>query len=347
MPKKKINKKGKKRGLISANKKKGSLKKDLATLRRPAPKLTRTGPILWAFDPFAAEGPGWDRSVEVAELLSLNGQKKIQPVYVLSPSNFNFTGDFSGPWVGQFEPKAKEAFAEVLEKVNISGLQEPAVIINKQPSLSMNVSKLLKFASKVNAEVVLMNSHARKGLARLFLGSFAETALMATSVPLILVNPEVKRVGQFKKILFPTDFTTTSRKAFRRVLSFCRDHQAQIVIYHKLPDPIEPMVQTGVYMAGGGWVSVQNYIETESEAREQESRSWVEEAQKAGVEAKFFIEEKPGFITDSLNQYITQHAVDMIAVGSKSGPVSTVVIGSIARQMVREASCPVWVVHIG
>jgi nucleotide-binding universal stress UspA family protein len=302
--------------------------------------------IVWAIDPFKASGPSWSKLTSIVKALSLDGKTTIQPVYVLSPSNFNFTGEFSGPWMAVFEPKVREAFTRVLSGLGISSLLEPEIILNKETSMASNVSKLLKFVEKSQAEVLVMNSHARTGLARLFLGSFAETALMTTKVPLILVNPETKSVTQFKKVLFPTDFSASNKKAFKKTLVFCKKYGAQLIIYHKLPDPIEPMVQTGVYMAGGGWVSVQQYIDLESAAREKESQVLVAEAAKMGVDAKFFIEEKPGFITDSINQYISQNSIDLVAVGSKSGPISSVLVGSIGRQMVREASCPVWVVHV-
>lgn len=302
--------------------------------------------IIWAVDPFKASGPSWSKLTSIVKALSLEGKAPVQPVYVLSPSNFNFTGEFSGPWVSVFEPKVREAFTRVLSGLGIPSLLEPEIILNKESSMASNVSKLLKFVERSQAEILVMNSHARTGLARLFLGSFAETALMATKVPLILVNPETKSVTQFKKVLFPTDFSASNKKAFKKVLVFCKKYGAQLIIYHKLPDPIEPMVQTGVYMAGGGWVSVQQYIDLESAAREKDSQGLVTEAAKAGVDAQFFIEEKPGFITDSINQYISQNGVDLVSVGSKSGPVSSVLVGSIARQLVREASCPVWVVHV-
>ncbi|MCB0363126.1 MAG: universal stress protein [Bdellovibrionales bacterium] len=336
---------GKKKIIVKANPQaiSKSKKTKKAAIAKGSPKDTNL--IIWALDPFSAEGPVWDKLVETVTTLSLQGSLPIQPVYVLSPSNFNFTGDFSGAWVEKFEPKVRAAFAGVLEKLKMKSLQAPEILINKKPSLDLNVRKLLAYSEKRRAEVVVMNSHARRGLSRFFVGSFAETALMMTKTPLLLVNPDSHAISAFKKVLFPTDFTVASRRVFKTAINFCKKHGSQLIIYHKLPDPIEPMIQTGVYMAGGGWVSIQNYKEKESEAREMESRAWVEQAAKEGVEAKFYIEEKSGFITDSINQYISQHGVDMVAVGSKSGPLSSVLIGSVARQMVRESSCPVWVVH--
>lgn len=302
--------------------------------------------VVWAVDPFSENEDSWNKVIALLKSLSKGGLTPIQPVYVLSPDNFNFTGDFSGPWLKKFEPKVNEAFDVVLGRLGLPGVKKPEILINKQASMSGDVKRLLAYAKKQRAEVVVMNSHARTGLARFFMGSFAETALMATQTPLVLVSPESKQVSGLNKVLFPTDLTKGSKRAFKKVVEFCKHHSSQLVIYHKLPDPIEPMIQTGVYMAGGGWVSVQQFIEKESDTREQESRQWVEEAAKAGVEAKFYIEEKPGFITDSINQYIDTHGVDLVAVGSKSGPVASVFIGSVARQLVREAACPVWVVHV-
>ncbi|MCB0367004.1 MAG: universal stress protein [Bdellovibrionaceae bacterium] len=329
----------KKKAVKTAAKKKPAKKK-------AAKKAATKNLVVWAVDPFSKNEESMTKAMAVLKSLSKGGLTPIQPAYVLSPDNFNFTGDFSGPWLKKFEPKVLAAMDAVISRLGLPGVAKPEILVNKQASMTGDVKKLLGYAHKQKAEVVVMNSHARTGLARFFLGSFAETALMETKTPLILVSPESKKVDGIKKILFPTDLTKGNKRAFKKVIDFCKHHNAQLVIYHKLPDPIEPMIQTGVYMAGGGWVSVQQFIEKESDTREKESRKWVEEAAKAGVDAKFYIEEKPGFITDSINQYIDTHGVDMVAVGSKSGPVASVLVGSVARQLVREAACPVWVVHV-
>lgn len=302
--------------------------------------------IVWAVDPFAPADANLAKTVMVLRTVSKDGEIPIQPVFVLSPDSFNFTGDFSDPWFKKYEPKVQAAFSELLPKLGLAGVRAPEVLVNKQASLKLAVKSLVSYAERKKAQAVVISNHARTGLTRMFLGSFAETALMTSKIPLIMVNPQSKAVGGLKKVLFPTDLTKSSQKAFKKAIEFCKQHQAQLILYHKLPDPIEPMVQTGVYMAGGGWVSVKQFIEQESDSREKESRKWVDEAAKQGVDTKFYIEEKPGFITDSINQYIDTHGVDLVAMGSKSGPVSSVLIGSVARQLVREAGCPVWVVHV-
>lgn len=327
--------------------KKTSAKKKVAKKKASGAKKAATkNLVVWAVDPFSKNEDSMKKAMAVLKALSKGGLTPIQPTYVLSPDNFNFTGDFSGPWLKKFEPKVLVAMDAVISRLSLPGVQKPEILVNKQASMTGDVKKLLAYAQKQRAEIVVMNSHARTGLARFFMGSFAETALMETKTPLILVSPESKTVEGLNKVLFPTDLTKGNKRAFKKVVEFCKHHNAQLVIYHKLPDPIEPMIQTGVYMAGGGWVSVQQFIEKESDTREKESRKWVEEAAKSGVDAKFYIEEKPGFITDSINQYIDTHGVDLVAVGSKSGPVASVLVGSVARQLVREAACPVWVVHV-
>jgi nucleotide-binding universal stress UspA family protein len=150
---------------------------------------------------------------------------------------------------------------------------------------------------------------------------------------------------KLKTILYATDGSSDSKKAFQKLVKLAKVAGAKILIYHKLPDPIEPIVQTGVHIAGGGWVSVQQFLNKEQKEQKKKLESWVAIAKKAGVSSRVIIDDTPGFITDSILEQGKASKADMVSILSKSSRISSILIGSVGRQLARQSSLPVFLLH--
>ena len=105
------------------------------------------------------------------------------------------------------------------------------------------------------------------------------------------------------------------------------------------------MVQTGVHIAGGGWVSVHQFLSKESKEQQKKLEAWVALAKKDGVSSRVIIDDGPGFITDSILDQAKASKVDMVAILSKSSRLSSVLIGSVGRQLARQSQLPVFLMH--
>ncbi len=323
--------------------KKSSPKKTIA--KKSSQSSKNTSPrYVWALDPFAKDLALLSKTSRSLKLLVEKTGCEIEPVYVLSPDGFNWTGDFSGAWVKKFEPIVKEAMNKVIQNAGLKTL-EPVILVSKGLSLRKDVKKLLDHAQKVKAQALVLNTHGRTGISRFFMGSFAETAMLQSKKPILLMNSEARELTRLAKIVFPTDLSKESKKAFKVLIQRCKAWGAEIHIFHKVPDAIEPMIQTGVHLAGGGWISINQYLESEAKERQAECEKLALEAKKSGVQAMVYVEEGAGFVSDLLNGYATGVGADMIMLASKSGVLSSVLIGSIARQMARSSSLPLWVQH--
>lgn len=301
-----------------------------------------TQPILWALDPFDTTFDTTKLS-QMTEALSASLDAPIEIVYVLSRKSLNWTGEFSKGWLRDYQPKTKEALEKIANELKL----HPAVTILSMPNksnLAADVKKLLDYAKKVKAKAIVVNTHKRKGLERWYLGSFAETALMHTKIPLIMLSPNA-HWEKIKRILIPTDFSTESFKALKKMTPELKKLSAEVVLFHKLPDAIEPVLQMGAHMAGGGWVSVYQYMEHETAERSQDARIWQQWLANEGIQSKFDIEEKPGPVIESILQKAEEYDCQLIAVESHSGPISSAFIGSVARQLVRQSDRPIWVTH--
>ncbi len=304
-----------------------------------------TAKVAWAFDPFSkptADLTPWARFLDYIAKIE---DSTVEPVYVLSPDGLNWSGEFSGPWVKKYKPLAETAAETVLAEYYDETIMPVRILVNQKASLRGDVKKLALDAEKQHRSLIVVQTHARKGLDRFLLGSFAESLLMFSKVPVLCVNPHTTPPDSIRRILFPTDLSGNSKSAFVKLVNRCKRWGAQLVIAHKLPDPIEPIVQSGVYMAGGGWITLSQYFEKESTERKQQLQVWQEEALAAGVQASIEIIDQPGLVGDAVLQMAENSDIDVIALCSQSGPVSSIITGSVARQIVRRAHCPVLVFH--
>lgn len=299
-------------------------------------------PILWALDPFDTtfDTPKLSR---ITEELSLTFDAQIEIVYVLSRKSLNWTGEFSRGWIRKYEPITKEALEKIADELKL----HPRVTILSVPqksTLSLDVKRLLDYAKKVKARAIVVNTHKRKGLERWYLGSFAETALLHTKVPLIMLSPH-SDWHDIKRILIPTDFSKESYRSLKQMLPELKKMNSEVVLFHKLPDAIEPIMQMGAHMAGGGWVSIYQYMENESGEREKDALKWQKWLSDHGISCVYDIEEKPGPVVESILRKAEEYDCQLIAVQSHVSPIASTFIGSVARQLVRQSDRPVMVTH--
>ena len=119
-----------------------------------------------------------------------------------------------------------------------------------------------------------------------------------------------------------------------------KEIEASLTIYHAIRYNAVPIVDAsleGVYYYG-------DVIELEAQARREEALSWVKMAKQAGVEAVAEVNDR---VLDPVAETIVRRAGtrDMIAMAAHTGRLASVLLGSLTRQVVRSALCPVWVIH--
>jgi nucleotide-binding universal stress UspA family protein len=299
---------------------------------------------VWAFDPFESDGETHRTVARTLVSLTRKINCSIKPVYVLSPDELNVQMALGGPWVKQYLPSSEEVMRKSLTRIKRPKLQEPEVIFEPAVSLQRSAKALLKYAKSADADLLVVGTHARKGIARALMGSFAETLMLQAKIPLLVVNPGT-RPRPLKNILFPTDFSAPSKKAFEHVVRFARALNAKVTLLHVVPHPIEPVFQSGVYLLGGGWVSAPELIRKGEEDRHRIAEQWIESAAKSGVKAAVTFESGRNGVRQAVLARAKSSGAGMIAMAAESGTVASALLGSIARQVVREATCPVWILR--
>jgi nucleotide-binding universal stress UspA family protein len=307
--------------------------------------------VIWAVDPFEQSHELIASAVSALRNFSFLGWR-IQPVYVLTSNQLNLTSDYveyaSFSVALAYKPAAKKALEELLLNVSLPGILPGEVLALDSPSSQQAAEALSRFARNLDAKVIVTSSHARSGLGRLLLGSFSEILLYRSEVPVLVVHPHLENhiTRSIRNIFFPTDFGPNAETAFCEAVNLAKNFDAKLTLFHSVPHPIEPVLQSGVYLLGGGWMPIQNYLGNEVQKVKRRARAWARWAgsrKKVKVDTRIHVD--GGSISDLILGIVKDEGFDLIAMASQSGPISVTLLGSITRRIVRHASCPVWVLR--
>jgi nucleotide-binding universal stress UspA family protein len=218
---------------------------------------------------------------------------------------------------------------------------EPRVLVQKATSVRKQAETLKKYAGRSHANWILVSTRGNTGLKRVVYGSFAETLLNITKIPVLLTNTHAHPDFPIKRIIFPTDFSESSKKQFKATLSLAKSLDASIILYHRLISPITPVAQNGVYMMGGGWVAFNQYDEENRREKQLAGEEWKRIAEKQHVPIQVKIDDSEVPIHEGVSHLADSYPHSMICMHSHVGSVGSVLMGSATRQVLREAHCPV------
>jgi nucleotide-binding universal stress UspA family protein len=306
--------------------------------------------VLWAIDPFESHRETSQAILDFFKLFSERYDVRIEPVYVFSPESFNLPLQLSDAWQKQYEPQLKKALAYSIQGSNDKtfaksiGLSDPKIIRHKSRSIRASIQALLKYADSSSADLIVTGTHGRSGLDRFLLGSFAETLLLQSKLPVLVVHPGWK-AKPIERILFPTDFGKSSKNTLKRVIEIARAWDAELVIHHTIERPIEPVFQSGLYLMGGGWVPLTEFLNAEEERGQELLNEYKKIAEKAGIKVRTSLDNTSLSVTSSIEEQARRENVSLIAIEARSGAARAALLGSISRQVIRNASSLVWVLR--
>src|SRR5262249_39773483 len=135
-------------------------------------------------------------------------------------------------------------------------------------------------------------------------------------------------------------------QAFRALIGDARRLGAKVTLFHAIPHPIEPILQSGAYLLGGSWIPVQEYFSVETDRHMRRAAAWARWAGHQGVECEPLVDAQGESVVDSILSLVQSRQVDLIAMEAHSGPIRSALIGSVTRQVIRRADCPVWVLRL-
>lgn len=132
------------------------------------------------------------------------------------------------------------------------------------------------------------------------------------------------------RILLPTDFSDTARRALDYAGELARRFDASVHLLHVVPDP---KVQSLTVEAIPVVSDLAERWKADAERR-------LEEVRVDGVHTVRAVRVGHAFV--EIVRYAADNAIDMVVMGTHGrGPVEHLLLGSVAEKVVRKAPCPV------
>ena len=197
-------------------------------------------------------------------------------------------------------------------------------------------SRLRAAIEKNNVDLVVIGTRGRTGLGKLLLGSVAEEIFRTVTCPVLTVGPRSDSFrganGEFREILFATDFTSESQAAAAYAVSLAQEFQARLTLLHVVPEP-----------EAGDLVSAADVTRAEKELL----RKLVPEEAQAWCKPEYFVVH--GNPADRILDLAHVRESDLIVMGVKQkggvpGAATHLPIAT-AHKIVSHAECPVLTVR--
>ena len=142
--------------------------------------------------------------------------------------------------------RLRKALAEIARKrmgalVRDHGLPNLVCIQVQRRGISA-APPIVEYAQEVDIDLIVMGTHGRRGLRKMFLGSVAAEVIRSAPCSVLTIRGKGKRteVHDPKRILVPVDFSDQGRGALRVATSLARTYQAKIQLLHVLGEVLHP-----------------------------------------------------------------------------------------------------------
>jgi nucleotide-binding universal stress UspA family protein len=205
-------------------------------------------------------------------------------------------------------------------------------------------------AVALNADVVVMTTHARGALGRFWLGSVADDLVRSLPMPLLLTRPgegppDLNKDVPLARVLLPLDGTELAEQMIEPALSLAEPFKSAVTLL-RVVRPVLPLtypVEVGA-LARAAQSLIDQTIKVQEQLRK-EAASYLEQvAQKVrgrGLEARVVVdaEDQP-----ALTVLARQGEADLIALETHGRRgLKRLFLGSVADKVIRGAHVPVLV----
>ncbi|MCM2321935.1 MAG: universal stress protein [Oligoflexia bacterium] len=306
--------------------------------------------VIWALDPLSSETRLQQASLRKVHAVAESLHAEVQPAYVYG--RIMELGPSGSPWLESI-PASRTAIESrvdrLLRKLDAPPMAKPMGLFVDTQSTVLRAQELADYASRSGALAIFCETHARKGLGRFFLGSFTEALLLRSAVPVISVSPAGTRRTAFNRILFATDFGPYSRRALREVIDLAKELRSELTLLHVLPtiSTLVTLSELASYPHGplGRFPSKGFPLDDLRESARQQLDRMAAMARAEGVTVQLVLSEKVEPVAEAVLREVRKRRIGLIALEAESGRLSSALLGSVSRQVIRRAPCPVWTIR--
>jgi nucleotide-binding universal stress UspA family protein len=241
--------------------------------------------------------------------------------------------------------KGDQQYVNFLAGEIASGASVPASAMILRGSAAETICQ---HARDVGAELIVMTTHGRTGLSRIWLGSVADAVVRLSSVP-VLVLPPVRAkmswrgtVKPFANILVPHDGSALSAAALPLAIELARLTGAEITLFRVMQPvpaliPVDSMMPTAV-------TPIIPDVEATARLLGDVQRETAETAARAagdfGLSVRGVVEVGE-HVSDAIVTFAHANSTDVIVMATHGRGASRWLLGSVADKVLRASGLPV------
>lgn len=286
--------------------------------------------MAWAFNPFDDNHALQRHGRALAQ--ALGGMAGMEVVYVASPGEPRLATAFEVPIAQRYGAHPARLIEAALRRLRVPNARV-TVLARRSPSLTGGVRALADHLSRRGTDLTLLASHARTGIPRLVLGSFAETLVHLAKTDLLVFN-ERSRVGRAPRaLLLAHDLSAAGARGLGAAIRYATAWKCALHVVH-VPAPAYGFTfrrragEVAAYRRG-----IQGRVDCIEAA-----------VRRAGLEGSVVIDPRWHPVAGRILRRREAVGADLLLVAARSGRFAGLIGGSVTRALLRTAPVPVLVV---
>ena len=160
-----------------------------------------------------------DEAIEVGAEIAKKNDCEIILIHMLElPGQMNdaLTGATSIPEVMLFKRKAEETLKNIKNRPYLQGIKVTEVI-----RLDGAYHGINNYIKQNNMDLIVMGSHGASGIDEIIIGSNTEKVVRQSETPVLVIKNKIDNF-KVRNIIFASDFSKETKKAFQKMLDFTK-----------------------------------------------------------------------------------------------------------------------------
>jgi len=202
---------------------------------------------------------------------------------------------------------------------------------------------LSAYAREMEIDTIVMTTHGRGGLSRVWLGSVADGVIRRSGVPVLVLRPETEAVDMDaelrpRHVLIPMDGSDLARGVLERAVWLGSLFGARYTLL-RIALPV-PLIRAP-FPASSDTEFLEKVIGEQHDLAQRDLEEAAAPLRERGLDVEVVVVSEPIPASAILN-YATTNAVDLIAIATHGrGGWSRLALGSVADKVLRGATMPV------
>ena len=297
--------------------------------------MTALKRILCGTDLSPASGPAW----EFAQRLALATRAELLLLHVVPVIPVSMEGGFDPRTYQRLMKDGRMEAVAACDRL-VASVVDRSLRVAVRTEDGPAAARILAVADSEGADLVVLGTHGRTGLSRLLVGSVAEHVVQLASCPVVTVRPLPGLAGSsgrpLARIMYPTDFSPASRKAWPWVKALAEVTGADVDLLHVLLEVVPDRHVDPAFLARA-------------------AEAIREDAQKSGDQFlaicgfprdRIHVHLAHGVEADQIAHLAQARGADLIVMGThgRTG-LLRLALGSVTRRVLHAAPCPVLTVR--